>query len=1026
MNRPADAFGSTAGAKPGRWSFTKRFRLGVVAASIGVMAYSIAVLMSVATSGDIGLRCVFGTGIKESADGDWSRVPLAVPADLRAGLGASDVFSPDPPRVDDRLLGIGSIRVTNYHDYVRALRRLATRTGVPVEVRWRAEAGLVPESAEALAAPVRFGHVRIARPPMRTYLWSLIWFLQEIVVFAIGVRVYWTRPRDVSARVFFWLCVATVGAFMGGYHWSRIVIHQPLILLFAAFAVFVPVLSLHFYLVFPRPNPVYLTRRRLVMGLLYGLPVAALAAMWSLMIWAMLDPDSRNVETALFILRNLALVYVGFAVVLFMLCLTCLIYSFRRARNGAERNQVQWILLATLLAFLPITYLLWNVHVVPARLGLSISAWPMFIVSLLYTCAYAVSITRFKLMQAEEYLNRGLIYFLVTIGAGLLYSAILVGTTLVLNDSLAANRTGIGAVVVGATALVILILWEAARQRFQKIIDRRFNREKYKLDQAMKKMGQAVGSLVDRPTLGRRLLEAASEVLRLEWGAVYMADGGETPQPYTLAACWGPEPDDKAIEPTNPVVVRLREAATVRVSHALTSPSDVSADALIALGGELAAGLEQDGRLDGILVLGPKRSGLPFEDDEVAFLGALASVAMLALRSADIQTTLEVLNGELRDKVEKIAEQQRRILILQDQLAGRRGARGDEPRTQVEPADDAVFRSIKGSSRAVARMIEVARKVATGPSAVLIRGESGTGKELLAEAIHNAGPRTGKPFVKVHCAALSQNLLESELFGHVKGAFTDAHRDRIGRFQQADGGTLFLDEIGDINWEVQTKLLRVLQEMQFEPVGSSHPVKVDVRIVAATHQDLEGLIRAGKFREDLYYRLNVISIHTPALRERKDDVFELAVHFLNEHARRVGKAVTHLDEATVEALVAYDWPGNIRELQNVIERAVVLADGPAVSLEDLPDEIRRPGRRRARVLAGVSAPVRRPAAIATAPDRAAEAAMGEEDDPEFVAYERRRLIDALEVSSGNKSEAARLLGMPRSTFFSKMKKYRLM
>ena len=251
---------------------------------------------------------------------------------------------------------------------------------------------------------------------------------------------------------------------------------------------------------------------------------------------------------------------------------------------------------------------------------------------------------------------------------------------------------------------------------------------------------------------------------------------------------------------------------------------------------------------------------------------------------------------------------------------------------------------------------------------MLIRGESGTGKELLAAAIHQASPRAARPFVKLHCAALSQSLLESELFGHVKSAFTGADRDRVGRFEQANGGTLFLDEIGDINLEVQTKLLRVLQEMSFERVGSSQPITVDVRILAATHQDLEALIRAGRFREDLYYRLNVICLHAPALRERREDIFELAVYFLNLHAQRTGKLVTHLDPEAVEALVAYDWPGNIRELENVLERAVVLADGPAVMFDDLPLELRQPGRRRLRP--------RLPVAAATArlPHRGAPAA----------------------------------------------------
>ncbi len=339
------------------------------------------------------------------------------------------------------------------------------------------------------------------------------------------------------------------------------------------------------------------------------------------------------------------------------------------------------------------------------------------------------------------------------------------------------------------------------------------------------------------------------------------------------------------------------------------------------------------------------------------------------------------------------------------------------------------------------KMIAMARKVAVTHSAVLIRGESGTGKELLAAAIHQASPRASRPFVKLHCAALSQSLLESELFGHVKSAFTGADRDRVGRFEQADGGTLFLDEIGDINLEVQTKLLRVLQEMSFERVGSSQPITVDVRILAATHQDLEALIRGGRFREDLYYRLNVFDLRTPPLRERREDIFELAVYFLNLHAGRSGKLVTHLDPEAVEALVAYDWPGNIRELENTVERAVVLADGPSVTIDDLPQELRQPARRRLRPrisvgvagagavvgasrVAGKSVALPGPIAGSAGGSSAQESAPPDEDwNAEFIAYERQRLIDALNEAGGNKSVAARLLGMPRSTFFSKMKKH---
>ncbi len=239
---------------------------------------------------------------------------------------------------------------------------------------------------------------------------------------------------------------------------------------------------------------------------------------------------------------------------------------------------------------------------------------------------------------------------------------------------------------------------------------------------------------------------------------------------------------------------------------------------------------------------------------------------------------------------------------------------------------------------------------------------------------------------------------------------------------------------------MQTKLLRVLQEMSFERVGSSQAITVDVRIIAATHQDIEALIRAGRFREDLYYRLNVIPLHTPALRERREDIFELAVYFLDLHARRTGKAVTHLEPEAVEALAACDWPGNIRELENVLERAVVLADGPAVTLEDLPAELRQVGRRglRPRLPGPVGERARRerrPAALAGSPSGLAPApgpawpmqdatTAGDDDGgDEFAAYERQRLLDALGEARGNKSVAARLLGLPRSTFFSKLKKH---
>jgi len=223
-----------------------------------------------------------------------------------------------------------------------------------------------------------------------------------------------------------------------------------------------------------------------------------------------------------------------------------------------------------------------------------------------------------------------------------------------------------------------------------------------------------------------------------------------------------------------------------------------------------------------------------------------------------------------------------------------------------------VLGDLVGDSPAMMEIFSMIRQVAPTTASVLISGESGTGKELLARAVHENSPRAGKPYVKVHCAALSANLLESELFGHVKGAFTGAHRDKIGRFELADGGTLFLDEIGDISLEVQTKLLRVLQEKSIERVGSSESLRVDVRIVAATHQNLESLIRQGRFREDLFYRLNVFPIRVPSLRERCEDIPELATFFIQQSCQRCRKDVLQIDDDALALLKAFGWPGNIR------------------------------------------------------------------------------------------------------------------
>jgi len=314
------------------------------------------------------------------------------------------------------------------------------------------------------------------------------------------------------------------------------------------------------------------------------------------------------------------------------------------------------------------------------------------------------------------------------------------------------------------------------------------------------------------------------------------------------------------------------------------------------------------------------------------------------------------------------------------------------------------FDSIVGESHALRRVLETVERVAATDSTVLVTGESGTGKELIARAIHYNSPRASRMMVTVNCGAIPEELLEAELFGHVRGAFTNAVSHREGRFALADGGTIFLDEIGDMSMNLQVKLLRVLQERTFEPVGSSKTQAVDVRVIAATNQQLPELIAERRFREDLYYRLNVIPIEVPPLRERSADVPALVAHFLEAHAERNGMSVKGVSPEAVETLCRHPWPGNVRELENLMERMVILRREGEIGLEDLPVEYR----------------------AASAPPTAAAPGLGAGGmimRAELEALEARWIREALELTGWNKNQAAQLLQMNRTTLLEKIKKY---
>ncbi|MDX1944374.1 MAG: sigma-54 dependent transcriptional regulator [Pirellulaceae bacterium] len=394
--------------------------------------------------------------------------------------------------------------------------------------------------------------------------------------------------------------------------------------------------------------------------------------------------------------------------------------------------------------------------------------------------------------------------------------------------------------------------------------------------------------------------------------------------------------------------------------------------------------------LDGMEILGRAREKLP--DAEVILVTGHATVpkAVEAMQQGAFNFLEKPITpNRLRAVCEKAADAVRlkqQNLELRERLDERFG-----------------FEGIIYASSQMQGVIDRLKRIAPTDATVLIHGESGTGKELIAQAIHQNSPRKGKRIVALNCAAVAENLVESELFGHVKGAFTDAHSDRIGAFEFANGGTLFLDEVGDMPMSTQIKLLRVLEEHQITRVGDNKPIRVNVRLVSATNRPLEEMVAAGKFRNDLYFRLKVVTVNLPALRERREDIIPLADHFRRLFVKRHHKQVKGLSPAATKRLYGYDWPGNVRQLRNAIETMVVLDADGLLDLDDLPPELAEAA----------------PAAIAESAVAGPLSLIGRTMDE----IEQWAIEETLKLTSGNREEAAKILAIGARTLYRKLEKY---
>ncbi|WP_149499918.1 sigma-54-dependent transcriptional regulator [Roseiconus lacunae] len=392
----------------------------------------------------------------------------------------------------------------------------------------------------------------------------------------------------------------------------------------------------------------------------------------------------------------------------------------------------------------------------------------------------------------------------------------------------------------------------------------------------------------------------------------------------------------------------------------------------------------------------PGTSGLELCRQIHALRPDIPVVVMTAF--GNLETAVEAIRGGAYDFVTKPVEMQ--VLRMVIQRAAQHRSLSEQIRLLAENQEHSGdFPDLIGQSEVMDHLRDQIRRVSPSDAPILITGESGTGKEVVAKSIHRLSGRSDQPFVAVNCAAISESLIESELFGHAKGSFTDARTDRKGLFLEAQGGTLFLDEIGDMPMSMQVKLLRALEESRLRPVGGDREIEFDVRVLAATNRDLESAVESGDFRQDLFFRINVIQLSLPPLRSRGTDVLELALHSIERFAKQAGKQVSGISKPAVEKLLSYRWPGNVRELRNVMQRAVALTQYDSITIEDLPEKVRE----------------HQPSTVF----------IGGDDPSELMSLEdleERYIEHVLQAVEGNRTQAAKILGVDRKTLYRKLKR----
>ncbi len=1008
-------------------------RVTIFSSGILAIIYSVIVLGFVTTSPDLRLRAML-----DSVEADpGASLPAGI--EIKATPGIIKTGPIPAPKTGDILTKVGEFPIRTFLDLSQtliALRNMDLPPGGQLQPNSDPSEHDVPSMVEIQnsgrfikieylsvdlenqSKSPKSAWIKIQSIPSGNVAISLLWFSLELVILAIGAFAYWMRPFDRTTRIFFTMGIITLVAFIGGYNWWIIAGSLTLNIPFVIAAILIPAITLHFFITYPRMIP-WLVRYPVgLLRVIYSIPVATtllILGCLAYLSWTSSIDYPQQVIRAVFVLRWAVYTYISLAGLYYVTTLAALCHGYFKSQNAYERNQLKWIALAGLVSIIPVGYAIYLAEFDRAQFALGGAGIPMFLASVSFMIAFFVGIIRFRLMLIEQIVSRGMLFYAVSVGVSVVYATVIsLGALFGTQLNRTPNPSQAASVFLVMLFAISLMLW--SRDRIQRLIDRRFFRQKYQLDKALKRMNRAVGRLGDQRSIADRMLTSCREVLQVKDAAIYLLN--QDRNQFELLTGFEIENAPSTVLCNAELLEALEgELAFQRIATGLLKEVSPAQHLLRLLGFDFIYNLELDGEFAGFVALGQRISGSPYSAEDLTFLNAMGQITSIALHSTKIHQDLRRLNEEMRNKVEKIDDQRRLVSILQAELTNTQ----DFPESTTPHNLERGL--IKGNSPAIRSVMETVRKVSNSESTVFIRGESGTGKELLAQAVHENSDRREKPLVRVNCAALSPGLLESELFGHKKGAFTGAHEDRIGRFEMANGGTLFLDEIGDISLDTQIKLLRVLQERAFERVGGSETIHVDVRLITATHQNLEKRITDGLFREDLYYRLNVISITLPPLRERREDIFELAFHFLKRTAQRLGKRITHIDPDAIEVLECAGWPGNIRQLENVIERAVVLAEDEAITLKDLPADLLEDKKRLpTRVIETKPTPSETVRRLPVS-DVEVISFPGNQNQVDEQLSEPEQLRSALAECAGNKAQAARMLGMPRSTYYSKLKKY---